>query len=1134
VISAGPPHRSSSTRPRWYEEAVFYELPVKSFFDSDGDGIGDFRGLAQKLDYLQNLGVNCLWLLPFFPSPLQDDGYDVSDYRAIHPAYGTINDFREFLREAHRRGLKVAAEMVVNHTSDEHPWFQAARAAPSGSSLRDYYVWSSSPDRYKHAPLLMSQRSNWTWDETAKAFYWHRFQSQQPDLNYENPLVREEMLKVLRFWADLGIDGLCLNGAAYLTEEEGTRCEHLPQTHEVVREFCRTLRAEYPDLMLQAGVNAWPADAYEYFGDGAGCQMAPNLALATRMFLAVRQEHRRALVNILQQTDAPPQSCQWVTLLRNHDELTLGLATDEEQDYLFREYAADPTMRLHNGILRRLAPLAENNERRIELLFGLLFAFPGAPVIYYGDELGMGDNIFLGGRNAVRTPMQWSADRNAGFSPADAARLYAPPVADPIFGYPSVNVEAQLRDSSSRFHWLRRLIALRKRHPLLFRGGLTILEGDNHKVLAFLRTDNGSDNRDQPPILVVANLSGDAQPVELDLARYAGLIPVELFGRTPFSRLGTKRYPLTLAPHGFLWFELQKSAPTITRLAAVETEEVEQAPVLAWKGKVEALFKGELQTALERDVLPGFLKSQRWFGGKARKIEKIGIADWGAFPPAASHAFHLLLEVLFEGGARDLYFLPVAIAEGEQAVQLYQSQRNLVIARLENEGQDAVLYDALASEAFSQWLLTAAATAERFETQKGQVRALATQAFAEIRGPSHPPLPVRRGPATSSNSLIFFGRKLLLKLFRRLEVGINPDFEVGRFLTEQQHFPRTPPVAGAFVYEGSVRQGPITLGILQALVQNQGDGWDHAIDELKRYYNRASARMFSPDPVPPDSRPLAELMQATPPLAAMETIGSYLRNAATLGKRTAEMHLALAADATSADFAPEPIAAPDIDRLKQEIETQAERAFSALKSGFDRLPERVAKEVEPLLQRGAAALAQLTGSWTALPHATKTRVHGDYHLGQVLWVDNDYVLLDFEGEPTRSVEERREKFSPLRDVAGMLRSYHYAAYAGLFAFTQDRPEDFPRLAPWAELWQQWVSAAFLAAYVQTAQDASFLPTEPREFAFLLEGYMLAKALYELAYELNNRPDWVRIPLGGVLRLLGNHLADTPTAGELHP
>jgi len=1116
-----PTSPDSSSSSDWYRDVIFYEVPVKSFFDSNGDGIGDFRGLIEKLDYLTDLGVSCLWLLPYFPSPLRDDGYDVTDYRAIHPSLGNIDDFRQLLVEAKSRGLQVVAEMVINHTSDQHPWFVAARGAARGSSLRDFYIWRDSLESSQSVASSGGSSSHWSWDDQAQAFYWHRFDSHQPDLNFRNPQVREEVLNVLRFWADLGVDGMALNGASFLVEGNSRQSEHLPETHQVLRYFRSQLGKEYPQLMLQAGVNAWPADAHQYFGHGDECQMVPHLALAQRLFLALKQEQREPIAEIIRNTPQPPDGCQWITLLRNHDELTLSLATDEERDYLFREYACDASMRWQSGILRRLAPLVDNGRRRTELLFSLLFSLPGSPLIYYGDELGMGDNVFLGGRSGIRTPMQWTSDRNAGFSTADFARLYAPPVMDATFGYEVVNVEAQRRSPTSLFRWLRRLIGLRKNTPAFARGSLEWLEPDNSKVLAFVRRLPRQD--DDEIVLVVANLSRTSQPAELDLSAYAGLIPVEMFGRTPFPKSGSSRYVVTLGPHSFLWFRLQRQVHEVaSRLVPVKTEAVEKIATLPRPANWEGVFEGVVRQSLEQQALPGFLKSQRWFGGKSRKVESVVVLDHGKLPGQANTNL-VFLQVTYGGGGHDVYFLPLAIADGQAAVRLLETMPTWVVARFEGPSGEAVLYDALADDAVCTGFLNAIGEQAQFYTDSGSVCAVATEAFQPLRGRSDYPLAVVRGPATSSNSLVFFGRRLLFKLFRRLEEGTNPDFEIGRFLTEATEFERAPKVAGNLEYFRSDGHGPYTLGILQALIANQGDGWSHAIEELGRYFERAVGRMHGPSPPVPDERPLHGLVDASPPPAVLETIGTYLLAAESLGRRTAELHMALASDDQAPAFAPEPISEKDLRTLADEIHHQAETAFAALGSNIGRLPANVSDQARLLLTNGQNELREIISGWREVPQATKTRVHGDYHLGQVLWSENDYIILDFEGEPTRTVDERREKFSPIRDVAGMLRSYHYAAYAGLFAFTQDRPDDFARLAPWAEMWQQWISAAFTRQYLTTAGRASFIPSDRGQFAFLLDGFMLAKALYELAYELNNRPDWVRIPLSGVSRLLESQL-----------
>jgi maltose alpha-D-glucosyltransferase/alpha-amylase len=537
----------------WYKDAIFYELHVKAFYDSTGDGIGDFEGLRQKLDYLQELGISCIWILPFYKSPLRDDGYDIADYYSINPNYGTLKDFKNFLKDAHRRNIRVLTDMVVNHTSDQHAWFQEARRDPK-SPKRSYYVWSDTDQKYKDARIIFtdSERSNWTWDVEAQAYYWHRFFYHQPDLNFDSPALRREMLKAMRFWLDMGIDGFRLDAVPYLYEREGTNGENLPETHAYLRTIRKMVDQHYPGRMLLAEANQWPTDVRPYFGDNDECHMAFNFPLMPRIFMALRREERTPIVDIMRQLPEIPPDCQWGMFLRNHDELTLEMVTDEERDYMYYEYAKDPRFKINVGIRRRLAPLLDNSRRRVELLHSLLYSLPGSPIMYYGDEIGMGDNVYLGDRDGVRTPMQWSGDRNAGFSRADSNRLYSPVITDPVYGYQSVNVEAQLRSSSSLLNWIKMLIRVRKQYPVFGRGGIKFLIGSNPRILAYIRHDADTS------ILVVCNLSRFVQPCELDLREYAGSSPVELIGNTYFPPIGELPYFITLGPHDFYWFRLEK------------------------------------------------------------------------------------------------------------------------------------------------------------------------------------------------------------------------------------------------------------------------------------------------------------------------------------------------------------------------------------------------------------------------------------------------------------------------------------------------------------------------------------------------------------------------------------------------
>ena len=1094
----------------WYKDAVIYQAHVRAFFDSGNDGVGDFAGLTQKLDYLQALGINCLWLLPFYPSPLRDDGYDIADYENIHPGYGTIDDFDRFIGEAHRRDIRVITELVINHTSDQHPWFQAARRAPAGSPERDYYVWSDTNQKYQGVRVIFTdtETSNWKWDDTAKAYYWHRFFHHQPDLNFDNPAVLDAVITVMQFWLDRGVDGLRLDAVPYLIEREGTICENLEETHDVLKKIRAALDARYPDRILLAEANQWPADVRPYFGDGDECHMAFHFPLMPRMFMGIRQEDRHPITEILRQTPEIPENCQWAMFLRNHDELTLEMVTDEERDYMYQAYAADPQMRINVGIRRRLAPLLENSRRRIELMNALLFSMPGTPIIYYGDEIGMGDNVYLGDRNGVRTPMQWTSDRNGGFSRADPARLYAPPIMDPVYGYQAVNVEAQERAPFSLLNWMKRMIGLRKQSPVFGRGTIEFLPAHNRKVLAYVR------RYQDEIVLAVANLTRSVQPVELDLSRFNGMTPVEMLGLTEFPKIGESPYFLTLSPYSFYWFRVQQAPAAFTaRVAPDPAAEVPQAPALLVGATWETLLDGNVRTLIERDLLVPFLSRQRWFGGKSRRPRSARFLDWGLLRRGPQPLFVTIVEVEFDDGGHDRYFLPLTICAYADARGLEERSPHAILANVTG-ARKGLLFDAWLDDRYARTLFDALEREEQVVTKRGRIRAVKTAAFAGIRGAAGEDLAVAPLGVDQSNTSIAYGDRLILKLFRRLQPGINPDFEIGRHLTECAGFKRVPQVAGAFEYTG-LGDDTATLAMMQQLVESQGDGWTHTLDEIARFYEDVEGETAPAGPNPISSAVVA----FDPPERIARAMGVYLATAGTLGRRTAEMHLALASDSTNAAFAPEPFTRTDLELLAADTSAQASQALEGLaRPGLDVSPE-VRAAAQQLLQSRDTLLEQIRCAPRLEFVASKIRVHGDYHLGQVLWCEGDFYILDFEGEPARPISQRRLKQSPFKDVAGMVRSFGYAAYAGLFAHTVSRQTDVDRLEPWARLWQASASSAFLRAYFTTAAGALFVPADESPRDALLQLFMLDKALYELNYELNNRPDWVRIPLRGILDLL---------------
>jgi maltose alpha-D-glucosyltransferase/alpha-amylase len=1112
-----PAASAAEDDPLWFKDAVIYQAHVKSLFDANNDGIGDFAGITEKLNYVQSLGVTCLWLLPFFPSPLKDDGYDIADYRNIHPAYGTLDDFRVFVAEAHKRQIKVLIELVINHTSDQHPWFQRARHAPPGSPDRAFYVWSDTDQKFPETRIIFTdtEKSNWTFDPVARQYYWHRFFSHQPDLNHNNPAVVDAVIDVMKFWLDLGVDALRLDAVPYLCVREGTNNENLPETHDVLKRMRREMDAAYKNRMLLAEANQWPSDVRPYFGDGDECHMAFHFPLMPRMFMAIRQEDRHAITEILNQTPDIPESSQWALFLRNHDELTLEMVTDEERDYMYSMYAADPQMRVNVGIRRRLAPLVENSRRRIELLNAMLFSFPGTPIVYYGDEIGMGDNIYLGDRNGVRTPMQWSPDRNGGFSRADPARLYAPPIQDPVYGYQAINVEAQERYPFSLLNWMKRLIATRKQHRVFGRGSIEFVGCPNRKILAYLRRD------EKETILLVANLSRVVQPAELDLRQFAGLAPIEMNGLTEFPRIGEAPYFLTLGPYAFYWFALRQEAIQMTPRATAPADPnaaiLESLPALLVGVDWQNLLEGGTRGVLEREALRPFLQRQRWFGSKSREIRNVRFTDWTTLRTGMQPSFLAIVSLDYTDGWTESYVVPLALLAGEAADAFAKAMPAAVLARVTG-ARKGIVVDGVYDDDTCDRLLAMALRNADTATGLGQIHGLRIGGDDGGRPARETPAEARwaRGATDQSNSIMFLGDQYVLKLFRRIEPAANPEFEIGRFLTEHK-FTRTPPLLGALEY---ARPGmPAgTLSVIQGYVKHQGSGWAFTIDELRRYYERVTARANRSGPAgrePLDERTGQDTLTPPPFFAALEQW--YLATAATLGQRTAELHLTLASG-TDAAFSPEPLDRAARAALAGEMRAHASEALELLDRKASTLNEASREHATAVLDGRATILARFAAIDAEDGGGLRIRVHGDYHLGQVLRTEEDFVILDFEGEPARPIASRRQKQSPLKDVAGMLRSFSYATYAALFAVTVHGPDDYRALEPWADTWQHWVSDAFWKGYVKTIEGSPLLPRDTRP---LLSAFMLDKALYELSYELNNRPDWVRIPLVGIRKLIGS-------------
>jgi maltose alpha-D-glucosyltransferase/alpha-amylase len=1047
VLRTQPAVAEAARGSLWYKDAVIYQTHVKAFFDSNDDGIGDFKGLTAKLDYIRDLGVTAIWLLPFYPSPLRDDGYDIADYRNVHPSYGSLADFKQFVKEAHRRDLRIVTELVINHTSDQHPWFQRARRARPGSRLRDFYVWSDTDQRYQGTRIIFldNERSNWTWDPVAQAYYWHRFYSHQPDLNFDNPRVFRAIANAMRFWLDLGVDGMRLDAVPYLIEREGTSNENLPETHEILKRLRAELDAHYTDRMLLAEANQWPEDVRAYFGDGDECHMAFHFPVMPRLYMAVATEDRIPITDIMRQTPDIPENCQWAIFLRNHDELTLEMVTDRERDYLWDFYAADRRARLNLGIRRRLAPLMENDRRKVELMKGLLFSLPGAPILYYGDEIGMGDNIFLGDRDGVRTPMQWTPDRNGGFSRADPARLYLPPIMDPVYGFQTVNVEAQSRTPGSLLNWMRRVITVRQTRRVFGRGSFRLLYPGNRKILAFLR------EHEDDTVLCVFNLASTAQAVELELGEFAGRTPVELFGRSEFPPIGELPYLLTLQGHNFFWFALERKAPSQAHWRMSSSPEL--VTLVVPKGWDDLLDRHN-RTQFERDVLPPFLARQRWFAGKDRRIAAVEVESLEALGDLEEGVAIALVEAKLADGERQRYFLPLAADwTGEPPDR---------IANLRKFRRSGALEDA--PERF------ALAALPHFQR---------TPAWQD---PPENPV-IRRIGGDQSNTSVLIEEYAVVKLYRRLHDGIHPEVEMMRFLMEQG-FEAAPALYG------TMERGGTTIAVLIQWLRNQGVAWSHALGYFRRFVEHEI---------------LGEAEAAGNGAPPADAEDYYFTLARQLGRRAGKMHVALCPEGTTDPaFAPEPITPDDLARWKDAVSRQA---------------SEVLPEIE---QISAAQRRQVMDRISALPEsveALKTRYHGDFHLGQVLVVRNDFAIIDFEGEPMRPLAERRAKSSPLKDLAGMLRSFHYAEATIVRELSEVHPARSEAVEQHAAAWRRRTVSEFLAGYEEATRSCPSVPQDPDTRRALLGFFLIEKALYEIAYERANRPAWVAIPVAGLLELL---------------
>lgn len=1084
--------------PLWFKDAIIYEVHVRAFYDSNNDGIGDFQGLIQKLDYLEDLGINTLWLLPFYPSPLKDDGYDVTDYYDVHPDYGTLADFKLFLKEAHKRGIKVITELILNHTSDQHPWFKKAKRSKAGSRFRDFYVWSDTPEKYKEARVVFQgeESTNWTYDSEAKAYYWHRYYRHQPELNFENAEVQLEMIKVVDFWMKMGVDGFRLPSVTFLFEQDGTSCENLPQTHNYLKKLRSHIDKHYKNRILIAEANLWPEDAATYFGNGEECHMNFHYPLMPRLFLGLRTEDSYPIVDIIEQTPTTPANSQWALFLRNHDELGLEMVTEEEKDYLFKAYATDPSSKFNLGIRRRLAPLLNNDRRKVELLYTILFSLPGTPVIYYGDEIGMGDNVYLGDRFGVRTPMHWNMNINAGFSNTNPQRLYLPVITDPIYRYETVNVMMQEENPSSLLWWMKHVIAMRKRLNIFGRGDMKFIESSNAKVLAFVRT------YEKQQIIVVANLSQFSQAATLNLTDYKDADITEVFSQNRFMNVGEGNYDITIGPYGYFWFQVDTADKKEKNDASGEL------PLLKTDVSWERLFDNYNEARLfERKILPPFMKKCRWFGGKAKVISKMGINKIIPLKVEGDTHFLMIVEVHYVQRLPEFYFLPLTFVLSDSILERVEYTVQSVICRGEIQGKAGFIMDSSYDRTFRDFLFLSMSKETRVKDDEGGVLEFNTGVFAK---PDTKQIDSKILKADQSNTAIIYNDKYFFKFYRKIEKEINPDLEIVRFLSEHTNFQNCPRYAGSVEYRDN-EDKTIVFGLLQEKVDNQGESWGMSVDSVGRYYERVITKGKNLKLPKLVNAPSIRFEDA--PELIQEFIGrGFYERVARLGQRTAEMHLALASDTSNPAFAPESFTANYQRSLYSTLRKLLRDRFGILESSLAKLDPSAQELAKKVLALEDTILEAFSEVYQVKITAIKTRIHGDYHLGQVLFTGKDFVIIDFEGEPGFSFSERRLKKNPFKDVAGMMRSFHYAAFGKLLLNENYRDRDLDLLEQAAEQWQHYVSRFYLGAYMERMGMGTVLSEEND---ILIRTFLIEKAIYELGYELNGRPDWTIVPLRGI-------------------
>jgi maltose alpha-D-glucosyltransferase/alpha-amylase len=1095
----------NNSNPLWYKDGIIYQVHIKSFRDSNNDGIGDIKGLTEKLDYVHSLGINILWILPFYPSPMKDDGYDISDYFNIHPDYGTLDDFKEFLREAHKRKIRVITELVMNHTSDQHEWFKRARKSPPGSPERNFYVWSEDGLEYEEARIIFNdfETSNWTWDSAANAYYWHRFYSHQPDLNFNNPEVHKAIFRAVDFWFDMGVDGMRLDAVPYLYEREGTNCENLPETHEFLKKLNVHIKEKYPDKIFLAEANQWPEDAVAYFGNGDECHMAFHFPLMPRMYMAVQMETRYPIIDILEQTPEIPANCQWAMFLRNHDELTLEMVTDEERDYMYRYYAKDKHARLNLGIRRRLAPLVENNRRKIKLLNILLFSFPGTPIIYYGDEIGMGDNYYLGDRNGVRTPMQWSPDRNAGFSRANPQQLYLPVIIDPEYHFESVNVEVQERIPSSLLTWMKRAVAVRKKYRAFGRGDIRFLSPSNSKVLAFLRT------YENETILVVTNLSRFSEVVELNLAEYIGSTPVELFSRNKFPEIKDSYYMLTMNAYDYYWFQLVPVEETERSADLYEPPELE--PLLG-----EFSFFGyDDESVLNTVAIPDFLKRRQWFGIEDQKIDAINVYDEIPLSTGDEYTSLVLLQINYVDDTSVGLIIPCSAVFYNREKLKESDNLNSVIAYLDKPGK--ILYESRNESSFRDSVIAAILNSDTLKGKRGDMLIEKEEKFYEQ---TKAYLDAKISNSDDSNQKFIdlnYGGGFKVRLYRKIVEEGHPGIEMFKALSLKSSFNNIPEFLGTIYYK-SFEGNLFVIGFIEKEIPNEGNFWKYLTDvSISHYEKRINLQKEHIEEFNTENKNLlngnTKDFYISSPCDELESMNLDLME--LLGKRTGELHSTLTSIPIDG-FEPDKFDSFYQRSLYQSNRSLTRNTFRVMRNFTG--PEKV--KMEEIFDREELILEYLKTLLEEKFDAKKIRIHGDLNLKRVLITGKDFIFINFEGQPAIASSAKRLKRSPFRDIAGMIGSIYFAAHTSLQKFGLTFSEDVSAYNAFANRWWFCMSNKFLRGYLSTAGQSGFLPKNENHISYLVNVYMIEKMLTEIAKGIFRNAKWLKIPVEG-LRVVTN-------------